>query len=200
MRSLCLALVMTLSGALPLTVIAQTDTEAPIVKSAKIIEALESKDIVLDGPGQSAPAQRRPQRDPSISLQVQFGFNSAELTPHGQRQLDELAGALSSRALLAAGFELIGHTDQVGDADYNLRLSLDRANAVMQYLQLTRGVAPARLQAIGLGFSRLADRAHPTAPINRRVEVRRILNPSGNASGTGNRSANGHGTIVLTPK
>lgn len=200
MRSLCLALAITLLGFLPHAVIAQTDPEAPIVKSAQIIEALESKDIVLDRPGQSAPSQRRPQRDPSISLQVQFGFNSAELTPHGQRQLDELAGALSSRALVAGGFELIGHTDQVGDADYNLRLSLDRANAVKHYLQLTHGVAPARLQAIGLGFSRLADKAHPTAPINRRVEVRRVMRPAANAPGTAANSANGHGSIVATPK
>lgn len=200
MRSLCLALLMALLGVLPHVATAQTDAEAPIVKSVKIIEALESKDIVLDRPGQSAPSQRRPQRDPSISLQVQFGFNSAELTSHGQRQLDELAGALSSKALVSDGFELIGHTDQVGDANYNLRLSLDRANAVKQYLQLAHGIDPARLQAIGLGFSRLADKAHPTAPINRRVEVRRIMGTSTNASGITPNRTNGHGAIVTTPK
>ena len=119
-----------------------------------------------------------------------------ELTPHGQRQIDELAQALASKSLSSVGFELIGHTDQVGDAQYNLRLSLERANAIRDYLQLTHGIAPERLQAIGLGFSRLADKAHPRAPINRRVEVRRVVVAHhGNAATQG-----GRGSLVATPK
>lgn len=149
------------------------EPEAPVVSAPKIIEALTPKDITLDRPGQGArPGQ--PARDPSINLQVQFTFDSAELLPQGKRQLDELAMALNHKALLMSSFQLAGHTDRVGDADYNLRLSLARANAVKVYLSEVHGVSTQRLQAIGFGFARLLDPANPQAAINRRVEVRRV--------------------------
>jgi len=142
-----------------------------LVKSAEIIKALDSKDVVLDRPGR-VPRRRR--RDPSISLQVQFTFDSAELLPQGKRQLDELAMALSDRLLSVSGFELAGHTDRVGGAQYNMELSLARANSVKDYLVEVHGISAARLQAIGRGHSQLFDPLHPTAATNRRVEVRRL--------------------------
>jgi outer membrane protein OmpA-like peptidoglycan-associated protein len=142
-----------------------------VVSSEKILKALttESKDIVLDASGRAAPP-----RDPSIDLQVQFDFNSANLKPIGRKQLDELAKALNHKSLSLSGFELAGHTDKVGDAQYNIQLSTDRANSVRAYLISTHGIADQRLQTAGFGFSRLADASRPTAAINRRVEVRRI--------------------------
>lgn len=151
------------------------DAEPPVVGANKIIEALVDKDIVLDRPGQAARPGAAGRREPSINLQVQFTFDSAHLLPQGKRQLDELAMALSHRALASGGFVLAGHTDRVGDADYNLRLSHARADAVKDYLEQAHGVAPQRLQTIGYGFSRLLDPANPAAAINRRVEVRRVL-------------------------
>lgn len=71
--------------------------------------------------------------------------------------------------------QIAGHTDNVGGADYNYKLSASRASAVRQAL-IDRGIAPARLRAIGYGESRpkadngsLAGRA-----VNRRVEFRRL--------------------------
>lgn len=156
---------------LPALAVAQED--GPVVSKSKIIEALSSKDIVLDQPGRPArPAGRR--RGAAIDLYVQFTFDSAALLPAGKRQLDELAMALSDQALAQASFMLAGHTDQVGDADYNVKLSLDRAQAVKAYLAEAHGIPEARLQTIGYGFSRLLDPAHPKAAVNRRVEVRRL--------------------------
>lgn len=151
---------------------AADETPPPVVGAPKILEALNPKDVVLDNPG--APGSRPPRRDPAISLQVQFGFDSAELMPQGKRQLDELAMALNDKALAVSGFELGGHTDKVGDAAYNVRLSMDRANAVRAYLIEVHGIAAQRLQAIGFGYARLADPSRPTAAVNRRVEVRRV--------------------------
>lgn len=154
--------------------------DAPIIGAPKILDALRSKDIVLDSQAPAAPtaSQRAPaSRGAIIALQVQFTFGSAELLPHGKRQLDELAMALSDRSLASAAFELAGHTDAVGDAVSNLRLSLERADAVKQYLVQAHGLNPARLQTIGHGFNRLADPARPQAAINRRVVVRRLPGP-----------------------
>lgn len=147
--------------------------DAPLVGAPKILQSL-SKDIVLDRPGAAPAAGNTSRRGPVIDLQVQFAFNSADLLPHGQRQLDQLAQALNSKALMTWGFELAGHTDRVGAADYNVKLSLERATAVKNYLVVTHGINAARLVPIGLGYSRPADAANPGAAINRRVEVRKV--------------------------
>lgn len=184
------------------TALAQADDNAAVVGAPKIIEAL-SKDIVIDRPGNSGtPA---PRRDPSISLQVQFAFGSADLLPQGRRQLDQLGLALSDRVLANAAFELAGHTDAVGDAESNLRLSIERANSVKFYLMQAHGLSANRLQAIGFGFSRLANPANPTAAINRRVEVRRLSGgavaaPSPMPVVTPGAPPAGGGRLVPTPK
>lgn len=156
--------------ALPAAAAAQqtAEPEAPLVRSRAIVDALRSRDIVLDQPG-------RPPRPPAIDLQVQFTFGSAELLPQGRRQLDELAIALGDRALEGAAFELAGHTDAVGGYAYNMRLSLERAEAVKRYLIAAHRLSPARLYPIGFGFTRLADPARPESALNRRVEVRRLV-------------------------
>lgn len=155
--------------------------DAPIVKSAKIIESLSAKDIVVDGGSGSPGSVRRG----AIDLQVQFAFNSAELLPVGRAQLDQLAVALADRTLQVDGFEVIGHTDRVGDFGYNLKLSRERASAVKHYLVSMHGVSPARLVTAGLGFSRLADPHRPAAAINRRVEIRRLGPGQAGAAPTG---------------
>jgi outer membrane protein OmpA-like peptidoglycan-associated protein len=143
-----------------------------VTKSAKILDALASKDIVLDAAGRPT----RPIADPAINLTVQFTFGSSELLPIGKRQLDELAMALGDSRLRNASFELAGHTDRLGDATSNLRLSLERANAVRAYLIEAHGVSPQRLQTMGYGYDRLLLPSQPEAAANRRVEVRRLLN------------------------
>ncbi len=147
--------------------------DAPLVAAPKSLESL-CKDIVLDRPGAAPATGNARRRGPVVDLQVQFAFNSADLLPHGQRQLDQLAQALNSKALITWGFELAGHTDRVGAADYNVKLSLERATAVKNYLVVTHGINAARLVPIGLGYSRPADPANPAAAINRRVEVRKV--------------------------
>lgn len=177
--------------------VAHGQAQAPVVKSGAILKALTvDKDVVLDN-----GARPRPVRDPSISLQVQFDFDSARLRPVGERQLDELARALNDKALVEWGFEFAGHTDRVGDAAYNQQLSSDRAAAVKAYLVANHGVAGHRLQTIGYGFTRLADPGNPTAAVNRRVEVRRIrmVSPSGGGQPRRDGVRLG-GRIVPTPQ
>jgi OOP family OmpA-OmpF porin len=68
--------------------------------------------------------------------------------------------------------EIQGHTDNVGSKAYNMNLSDERANSVMNYL-IKKGIDPGRLTAKGLGFSNPAasnDTAEGRA-LNRRVEL-----------------------------
>ncbi len=120
----------------------------------------------------AAPAAAaKPKAAPRISFQVEFAFNSAELTPKAAGILDELGRALTSPDLSAYRFQLTGHTDGVGNPDYNLALSKRRAASVRDYLTRSFGVSPGRLVAIGRGSQQLLDPANPASDANRRVEI-----------------------------
>lgn len=168
--------------------------DAPVVKSGRILEAL-TKDVRVDNGTQRTGIAR----GHTIDLQVQFAFNSADLLPAGRRQLDELALALSDRSLASDSFEITGHTDRVGDAQYNMRLSQERAVTVKNYLVTAHNVSPARLRSAGLGFMRLAEPGNPTAAVNRRVEVRRIATPAQARAAPVIAPATG-GRLVPTPQ
>ena len=109
---------------------------------------------------------------PGVNLSVQFAHASDRLTPADQALLDRLAKALQSKELASDRFAVAGHTDTTGDARINLELSCARALAVQRYLA-GKGVAAQRLSAYGFGQTRLLAADQPTAPANRRVEVRK---------------------------
>lgn len=99
-----------------------------------------------------------------------FDFDSDRLRAESRRNLDSLATSLASFG--DSKLLLVGHTDSVGTASYNLDLSQRRAGAVADYL-ISRGVPVARLATSGRGET------DPVAPndtdadrqLNRRVEV-----------------------------
>lgn len=107
-------------------------------------------------------------------LKINFGFDSAELTPEARAQLDELARAMRSEPLRTFSFRIGGHTDAAGSEAYNDWLSQERANAVAEYLAEQHGISGDRLQASGLGERELADADNPMSWVNRRVEVRTL--------------------------
>jgi len=111
-----------------------------------------------------------PPSRPSLSLLIQFDFNSAKVKPESQKALVNLAQALQSKELADSKFAVEGHTDAKGRADYNLKLSQQRADAVRAFLA-SNGVADARLAAVGKGAGELANAADPLAAENRRVRI-----------------------------
>lgn len=111
-----------------------------------------------------------PEARPSLSLLIQFDFNSSTVKPESQQALANLAQALKSKELGESKFAVEGHTDGKGRADYNLKLSQQRADAVRSFLA-SNGVVDARLQAVGKGATELANTADPLAAENRRVRI-----------------------------
>ncbi len=101
---------------------------------------------------------------------VQFQVGSAHISPKSEQLLDELARLLSEHRQIRR-LEVQGHTDSTGGADYNRKLSQERAESVRNGL-IKRGVAARRLTARGYGEE------NPLAPNftragrakNRRVE------------------------------
>jgi outer membrane protein OmpA-like peptidoglycan-associated protein len=70
----------------------------------------------------------------SVELLIQFQFDSAELSSQGKTDVEQLAIALNSQSLKNSNFLIEGHTDQIGSSDYNMDLSLKRAQAVIRAL------------------------------------------------------------------
>ncbi len=86
----------------------------------------------------------------TLSTDVLFPFNKAELLPGGQQKLDELAK--SAQGTNVDKVVLIGHADRIGSEEYNQELSEKRAQAVADYLA-QKGVDSSRLQVEGKGKS-----------------------------------------------
>lgn len=79
-----------------------------------------------------------------------FDFNKASLRAESVAELDRLARLLEETPELK--IEISGHTDNIGNASINQKLSEDRAKAVVDYL-LGKGIASSRLTFKGYGFS-----------------------------------------------
>ena len=110
----------------------------------------------------------------SLMLGIAFEFDSADLTERARRDLRNVADALNGPELTGTRLTIEGHTDARGPAAYNLRLSRQRAEAVVAYLT-RRGVAAGRLHAVGFGEHRLLPGHGETDDRHRRVEVVRAF-------------------------
>lgn len=104
---------------------------------------------------------------------VNFETNSAELTPASRDTLDVVVKGILANPEIH--IEISGHTDNVGTAAYNRRLSLLRAESVKRYL-VNKGVSAERIKTVGYGFDRpIADNKTPEGRAkNRRIEFLRI--------------------------
>ena len=100
---------------------------------------------------------------------ITFRFNSAVLLPEGKTVLNRVATILHEGSTV--GFEVGGHTDNVGSEHASWVLSEQRAKAVVEYL-ISQGIAAERLTPKGYGASRpLPDSATDEGRRqNRRIE------------------------------
>ena len=113
---------------------------------------------------------------------VQFPFNSAELTPAYKAELDHVAEVLEPhRPLLRQDIEelvIIGYTDSTGPAEYNQKLSEQRAQSVANYMMEAHDVRADSIVVKGMGEEDpIADNATKAGQsLNRRVEIKVIKN------------------------
>ena len=113
-----------------------------------------------------------------VARGILFETDAAALRPESSPVLREIGDVLDNHGDLRLRIE--GHTDGVGSAVHNQRLSERRARAVQRYLVERRGVAADRLDAVGLGSAVPVD-TNDTAEgrqNNRRVELV-TLDPAG---------------------
>ena len=138
----------------------------------ELISKLQNKPQA-PGAGVTAGSKGSPRRDnlPSADLEIYFDFDSAAIAPPALPVLTTLGSALSDGRLAGGTFVVAGHTDAKGDADYNQRLSQQRAQAVREFLISNFPIAPNKLLAVGYGEQQLKAPQEPIAAVNRRVQV-----------------------------
>lgn len=101
---------------------------------------------------------------------VNFGFDSADLTVEAKKNLDAVAEVFLE--FPDTDLMIEGHTDSVGDENYNMKLSKRRAKSVADYLK-DKGVAGSRFQieAFGETRPRFDNATKEGQAKNRRVEI-----------------------------
>lgn len=102
---------------------------------------------------------------------ILFDTGKATIKPESAKALAPVGEMLKSQASLK--LEIQGHTDNVGTAAANLKLSQDRAAAVKAYLLQTFAIGSDRLSAVGLGDTKpVGDNKNEDGRAkNRRVEL-----------------------------
>ena len=132
-------------------------------------------DNIRKNPGQSAtnrpPISEQLIKLPQFNVEIQFNLDSAIIRPQSYKTIGRIADALYHPVLLEYKFLVVGHTDSTGKRQYNLQLSQKRADAIREALVTTFRIRPDRLTAVGLGEEQLQDAVHPTAAVNRRVQL-----------------------------
>lgn len=97
---------------------------------------------------------------------IYFDFDKATIKPESTRQLAILLDVLKKYPSMK--IQIVGHTDSVGSANYNKKLSQRRSQAVVDYL-VARGISPKRLSALGMGKEQAGKM---TDELDRRVEFK----------------------------
>lgn len=101
---------------------------------------------------------------------VLFQSGKYALSQDAQLRLAKLTGIIQAHPGLNLAIE--GHTDTTGSADFNMKLSQQRADAVRQFL-ISQGLSPDTITAKGLGQENpVADNSTAAGrKLNRRVEI-----------------------------
>jgi len=98
------------------------------------------------------PQEFRPTEKLCMTLDVQFDFDKADIKPEYQDEVGKLAEFMQKFPTTTT--VIAGHTDNVGNADFNMKLSQARAESVVNLLVSKYGIDRSRLTAKGYGATR----------------------------------------------
>jgi outer membrane protein OmpA-like peptidoglycan-associated protein/DNA-binding SARP family transcriptional activator len=161
-----------------------THTAAVAAQTDAPVQVPVQSENAADAQGTGAPREQQDGRNDVVDRArnlAYFGFDSAALTPEMKRSLESTVGLISDFGLPGAPVTVTGHTDPIGDPDYNLALSERRAQEVADYLVQHLGEeVEFRVQGVGSAQPPPALRA-PYGE-HRRVEIAYTLQPPAAAS------------------
>lgn len=144
----------------------QTSEQAdPVQTSANNPQAQQATDT-------QAQARSGELKEPtSVVLRILFDNNSANIKMKYLNDIENVVALMNEYLKTKASIE--GHSDNIGDDEYNQQLSQLRAEAVRYLLIFNYGISPSRLEAIGYGESRpiASNDTEEGRILNRRVEA-----------------------------
>lgn len=138
--------------------ISRVIADCPAVKSPMVEPGVEPEPAV------------KVEMDKPVDLKVLFEFDKAVVQPVFNQQIEAVANFMGQYPNTIAIIE--GHTDSIGAASYNMKLSQQRAKAVKQELVSKYGINPNRLRAQGFGETRPVD---TNATAEGRYNNRRVI-------------------------
>ena len=147
------------------------DSANPLILKIRIGYAVLQM-IRIDFPDQGASVAVERDLDTACRAEVPgiyFAFGSARLEPASNPALKEIAALVTRHPEWA--FTIEGHTDNVGDAAANQRLSVQRADAVRDAVAGRSGAVASRLRSAGFGATRPRE---TNATLDGRARNRRV--------------------------
>ncbi|MDA3129448.1 OmpA family protein [Aliibacillus thermotolerans] len=137
--------------------------------------------VELDVPALTPPEEvAMTMEEEEIKLQVPddllFDFDESVLKTEAKETLDEIIDDLE-KLEADATLHINGHTDNVGDPDYNMELSKQRAEAVFTYLEENGEISHLNIHTNGYGETEpiASNEDEEGRSMNRRVEI--VINP-----------------------
>jgi outer membrane protein OmpA-like peptidoglycan-associated protein len=145
----------------------------PTVKAAEVgfVQTIRNRKTRSLSSGEREEIAEIAETKPKIDLDIQFDYNSAEISASSLPSVQSLGRALSSNNLRGSTFIVAGHTDAIGTAAYNQDLSERRADSIKHYLVDKFGINGTDLVTVGYGKDKPKDPSAPLDPTNRRVQV-----------------------------
>ena len=152
-------------------VIENAAIEAPAV-NAPAAAAIPADSTVLNDMGNFLSSNAAVPRTFSLR-ELNFAPGSAALAPSASNTVEQLAQMLNQNP--SVRIRINGHTDNLGNAAANEKLSLERAESLRTEL-VTRGIAASRIEAIGSGAANpVADNSTEAGrQENRRTDIQII--------------------------
>jgi outer membrane protein OmpA-like peptidoglycan-associated protein len=148
----------------------QTDASAT-AKEANFVASVRNRKTRSLSLGEREQIAEIASTKPKIDLEIQFDYNSANISKASVASVQALGKALSDPSLKGSTFVVAGHTDAIGSDAFNQSLSERRADTIKRYLVEKYGLNGSDLVAVGYGKMKLKDAANGADPINRRVQV-----------------------------
>jgi len=148
--------------------------------AAEVVERDAPEERVVVEPKKEAPQPTPTRPDPTPAAppnynfkNIQFEYDSHVLKTESYATLDQIAREMQKDA--DAKFIIDGHASIEGTAEYNMELSIDRANAVKLYL-VNSGIYGNNLTVKGYGATRPAasNDTESGRALNRRVEIKLV--------------------------
>jgi len=140
-------------------------------KEANFVDTLRNRKTRSLSLGERQEIAELAASKPKIDLEIQFEYNSADISKNSVSAVQELGKALSDSSLKGSTFVVAGHTDAIGSESYNQDLSERRADTIKKYLTEKYGITGANLVSVGYGKTKPKDPSAPMDPTNRRVQV-----------------------------